>query len=66
MTRGSLKKFVQTLVLSDGSSFRAPVFLSKVQPRVQLLKVDPYNHPAWQKPLVPGKPGAKKPKSASR
>ena len=39
-SRNALKKFMQTFILADGSSFRTPTFLNKNQPRVLLIKVD--------------------------
>ncbi|GAB5029886.1 Hypothetical protein NocV09_00200220 [Nannochloropsis oceanica] len=39
--RHRLRSFMQTVVLSDGSSIRTPTFLDKNQPRVLLVKVDP-------------------------
>lgn len=49
MTKHTLKRFMQTIVFSDGSSIRKPMFLGKYQPRVLLAKTDFNNHPLWKK-----------------
>lgn len=48
MTKNLVKRFVQTIIFSDGSSIRVPTFLSKHQPRVLLVKTDFNNHPLWK------------------
>ena len=39
-SRNALKKFMQTTILADGSSFRSACVQNKNQPRVLLIKVD--------------------------